>query len=329
LAQDCWERRHELAFALELHRAECEFLTGAVMEAEQRLVALSGRATTTVERASVTCLQVDLCTTLDQGSRAIAVGLDYVRHLGIEWSAHPTKDEVRREYKRIWSQLGPRAIESLIDLPSMSNAASLATLDVLTEVDPTGWNSTHPFLSKTMTELRPEVTVEVRVWKGASTLTMANALRELGVDGVVIAVDTWLGSWGQWIKPELHAELCFLQGYPNLYMKFLANVVASGLGDFVVPCPLDSGNAAQLMAMRQVVPTVVHIDGAHDVDAVQQDLRRWWPLLANGGTMICDDYDETNAVWPEVKRAVDRFLAATPHANFECSPYKCRLQKPV
>jgi hypothetical protein len=196
-------------------------------------------------------------------------------------------------------------------------------------VDPTGWNSTHPFLSKTMTELRPEVTVEVGVWKGASTLTMANALRELGVDGVVIAVDTWLGSWDQWIKPDLHAELCFLQGYPNLYMKFLANVVASGLGDFVVPCPLDSGNAAQLMAMRQVVPSVVHIDGAHDFDAVQHDLRRWWPLLADGGTMICDDYDETNAVWPEVKRAIDGFLAVTPHANFECAPYKCRFQKPV
>ena len=28
LAEDCWERRHELTFALELHRAECEFLTG-------------------------------------------------------------------------------------------------------------------------------------------------------------------------------------------------------------------------------------------------------------------------------------------------------------
>ena len=28
LADDCWERRHELIFALELHRAECEVLTG-------------------------------------------------------------------------------------------------------------------------------------------------------------------------------------------------------------------------------------------------------------------------------------------------------------
>ena len=101
-----WERRHELIFALELNRAECEFLTGALAEAEQRLTALSARAATTIERASVTCVRVDLYTTLDQGSRAIAVGLDYLRHLGIDWSPHPTEDEARREYERIWSQLG-------------------------------------------------------------------------------------------------------------------------------------------------------------------------------------------------------------------------------
>jgi predicted ATPase len=97
---------------------------------------LSARAATTIERARVTRLQVDLYMTLDQGSRAIAVGLDYLRHLGIDWSPHPTEDEARREYERIWSQLGSRTIESLIDLPLMSNAASLATLDVLTKLGP-------------------------------------------------------------------------------------------------------------------------------------------------------------------------------------------------
>jgi PAS domain S-box-containing protein len=136
LPGNSWERQHDLIFELELHQAECEFLTGALAEAEQHLAVLSARAATTIERARVTCLQVDLYTTLDQGSRAIAVGLDYLRHLGIDWSPHPTEDEARREYDRIWSQLGSRTIESLIDLPLMSNAASLATLDVLTKLGP-------------------------------------------------------------------------------------------------------------------------------------------------------------------------------------------------
>src|SRR6202043_3154437 len=134
LSEDTWDRRHELTFALELHRGECEFLTGALGEAEQRLAALSNRAANTVERATVACLRADLYTTLDQSSRAIAVGLDYLRHLGIDWSPHPTEEQARHAYERIWSQLGGRAIEALIDLPLMSDAASLATLDVLTKL---------------------------------------------------------------------------------------------------------------------------------------------------------------------------------------------------
>src|SRR6202022_1865875 len=136
LSEDSWDRRHELTFALELHRGECEFLTGALAEAEQRLAALSTRAANTVERATGAWLGADLYTPLDQSSRAIAVGLDYLRHLGIDWSPHPTEEEARREYERIWSQLGERNIEALIDLPLMTDPASLATLDVLIKLAP-------------------------------------------------------------------------------------------------------------------------------------------------------------------------------------------------
>ena len=97
---------------------------------------LSSRAAKTVDQATVACLRVDLYTTLDQSDRAVAVCLAYLRHLGVEWSPHPTEEEARREYERIWSQLGTRAIEELIDLPLMSDPASLATLDVLTKVVP-------------------------------------------------------------------------------------------------------------------------------------------------------------------------------------------------
>ena len=136
LPENSWEHRHELTFSLELHRGECEFLAGDLVAAEQRLAALSTRAADTMERATVTCLRIDLYTALDQSSRAIAVGLDYLRHLGIDWSPHPTNEEARREYERVWSQLGSRPIESLIELPLMRDPASLATMDVLTKLGP-------------------------------------------------------------------------------------------------------------------------------------------------------------------------------------------------
>jgi predicted ATPase len=136
LVDDSWKRRHELAFALELRRAECEFLTGEVAAAAERLTKLSSHAANTVELATVACLRVDVYTTLDQSDLAIGVCLEYLRHLGVEWSPHPTEEEARREYERIWLQLGSRAIEELIELPLMSDPASLATLDVLTRALP-------------------------------------------------------------------------------------------------------------------------------------------------------------------------------------------------
>jgi PAS domain S-box-containing protein len=136
LPGDSWEHRHDLVFALELNRAECEFLTGALAEAEQRLAALSTRAANAVQQATVACLRMDLYVTLGQSSRTIAVGLDYLRHQGIDWSARPTDEEVRLEYDRIWSRLGSRTIEDLIELPFMTDAACLMTMDVLMNLGP-------------------------------------------------------------------------------------------------------------------------------------------------------------------------------------------------
>ncbi|MBV8330451.1 MAG: AAA family ATPase [Verrucomicrobia bacterium] len=136
LADDAWERRRELAFGLELHRAECDFLTGELAVAEERLVMLSSRAATVIERAAVACLLMDLYTTVDQSDRAVRVCLNYLQHLGLEWSPHPSPEEARREYELIWSRLGSRSIEELIDMPLMVDPMSLATLDVLTKAFP-------------------------------------------------------------------------------------------------------------------------------------------------------------------------------------------------
>jgi len=136
LAEDSWERRHELWFALELNRAECEFLTGQSSVAEERLAILCNRASTTVERAAVTCMHVDVSTTLNQSGRAVAVCLNYLRNVGIEWPLHPTDEEVQYEYERILSLTENRTIKDLVDLPAMEDPESLATVEVLSKLLP-------------------------------------------------------------------------------------------------------------------------------------------------------------------------------------------------
>jgi PAS domain S-box-containing protein len=131
LDEECWTRRHGLVFALALSRAECELLTGQLEVADACLTTLADRATTVIERASVACLLMDVYLLLDRSDGAVAVCLAYLRHVGIEWSAHPSDVQVREEYERIGSLLGERAIEELIDLPLMDDPTSLMTLDAL------------------------------------------------------------------------------------------------------------------------------------------------------------------------------------------------------
>ena len=134
LSEDRWERCGALAFALELHQAECEFLTGALAAAEERLSILSSRAGRLVDSAAVTRLREDLFMTVGRSDRAVEACLDYLRHIGLQWSAHPAKEEVQQEYELLWRQIGSRSIEDLVHLPLMTDPEARATMDVLTAV---------------------------------------------------------------------------------------------------------------------------------------------------------------------------------------------------
>ena len=134
LVEDSWERRYELTFALEYHRAECDLLTADLAAAEERLTMLSQRATNLLDTAIVACLRMTLYTTLDRSDLGVEVCLDYQRHRDAHWSPHPTSDEVRQEYEQIGRQLGGRSIEELVDLPLVNDPEIRATLNVLTEV---------------------------------------------------------------------------------------------------------------------------------------------------------------------------------------------------
>ena len=78
LDDECWERRHDLIFQLELHRAECQFQTGELALAAECVEMLRSRASDTVELATATCLGIDVYLTLSQVDRAVAICLDYL-----------------------------------------------------------------------------------------------------------------------------------------------------------------------------------------------------------------------------------------------------------
>jgi predicted ATPase len=133
LDESDWDSHYDLTFSLWLERAECEYLTGQLASAEVRLSLLSTRARTIVDSAAVTCVRLNLYTTLDHSDSAVEVGLDYLRRVDDgRWPLHATAEDVRQAYNRLLQRLGSGSIEMLVDLPLMIDPDRRATMDVLT-----------------------------------------------------------------------------------------------------------------------------------------------------------------------------------------------------
>src|SRR4029077_2920504 len=109
-------------------------LSADMAAAESRLLMLSQRAKRANDIALVTVLRVMLYTTSGQSERGVEAALEFLRNGGTDWSMHPTREEVVREYDRIWSQLGSRKVDELLDLPLMTNPNVLNTMHVLNEI---------------------------------------------------------------------------------------------------------------------------------------------------------------------------------------------------
>jgi PAS domain S-box-containing protein len=141
LTNETWGRNYELVFSIEYLMSECELLTAEMVAAESRMLRLAQRVRNRHDFCVVTRLRLTLYTALDRSDRAVDVFLDWLSRDGTVWSNHPTRADVMREYERIWSLLGDRQIEELIDLPLITDPDVLDTLDVFTEiVTPSLWN---------------------------------------------------------------------------------------------------------------------------------------------------------------------------------------------
>jgi predicted ATPase/two-component sensor histidine kinase len=136
LPEDSWERHYELNFAIEYHLAECEFLTGNLALSEERLSTLLHRAHNLIDRAAVTWQRVTLYTALGRMDHAIETGLGYLKEVGVEWTPHPSREQVQQEFEPILQEIKSGTIEERTGFPQMKDPERLATFDVLSALLP-------------------------------------------------------------------------------------------------------------------------------------------------------------------------------------------------
>jgi len=131
LGSEGWTSRYELALDLWLERAECEYLSGNFDAAEPLISELLARAASKIDKAAAFRLEIDLHVMKSESPKAVESALECLRLFGIEMSPHPVREQVEVEYEKVWSSLGGRSIESLINLPLMTDPEMKAAMQVL------------------------------------------------------------------------------------------------------------------------------------------------------------------------------------------------------
>jgi len=129
-----WSSQYDLMFSLWLERADCEFLSGNFDEAEGLISELLSRSASKVDQAAAYRVKIDLHVMKSENTEAVDSALKCLRLFGIDMSAHPTREQVHAEYENVWKNLDERSIESLIDLPLMTDRemqAAMRTLSLL------------------------------------------------------------------------------------------------------------------------------------------------------------------------------------------------------
>ena len=160
-------------------------------------------------------------------------------------------------------------------------------------------------------EARPARIIEVGTWLGQSAFCMADKLARANVAFELVCVDTWLGSSEMWLT-ETRSEfgrrsgLRLRHGHPTVYNQFLANVIKLGYERSIIPFPVTSTIAAQVLRHIGYTARFVYIDGSHDAVDVGHDVPAYWDLVEGGGILCGDDYS-----WPGVRAAVDGLVART------------------
>ena len=136
LDQSDWDNHSDLAFSLWRECAECELLMGNFDTAEQLIGELLERRTSKVDQAAIYRLKVQLHEVKGEYPQAVTSGLICLKFFGIDIPAHPTQEQVQAEYETVWQVLNGRTIESLIDLPLMTDPEFEAAMQVLSCLTP-------------------------------------------------------------------------------------------------------------------------------------------------------------------------------------------------
>ncbi|MBD1879142.1 AAA family ATPase [Coleofasciculus sp. FACHB-T130] len=138
LNEDSWFDHYEQTFTLVKERAECEFLTGNLEEAEALFKLLFIKAKSYIDKANIYILQLRLYQVAGRYEEALALGLEALKIFGVTFpdSEEQVQVAIAIEKSQVLANLGDRQVSDLLNAPTLQDPNLKTLIGLLTTVGP-------------------------------------------------------------------------------------------------------------------------------------------------------------------------------------------------
>jgi len=160
---------------------------------------------------------------------------------------------------------------------------------------------------------KPKTFLEVGVFHGVTARNVCELLYKIhGKDFKYIGLDLFEENYEN--KNEVIPNTKFSNPLKTLYFKYIKKqnpysleAVKDLLSKFEKNVYLIKGNSNKILNKIDMSKIdYAFLDGGHEYNTVKNDLNCCLDLLKNNGTVLCDDYDLSQA--PGVRKAIDEFV---------------------
>lgn len=147
-------------------------------------------------------------------------------------------------------------------------------------------------------EIKPINILELGTYKGASAINMANALNELALNNSrIICSDTWTTiTYGAGAENRiLYSEYIFLYkhklqkkylnfGYPNIYYRFLSNVIHTNNQKYIIPFPSTSSQMLDILLLENKIKfDLIFYHAELSKDAIINSINKSFEIINDDG----------------------------------------------
>jgi predicted ATPase/signal transduction histidine kinase/tRNA A-37 threonylcarbamoyl transferase component Bud32 len=139
IPDDPWETNHALAFKVRLDQASSELMSGNAAEARRLLEVLRSRARSRADIAAAYGQTHEVLLIAGEIQASVACLLEGLALLGMPMQPHPSWEEAAAAREEVQALLAGRPIESLVELPLMTDADMKPVMSVLARLFPSAY----------------------------------------------------------------------------------------------------------------------------------------------------------------------------------------------